>query len=54
VSRWTQNKHDELFYPTLLESFAFTIVLSCFKIAEDAVVGMSYGKSFHETVTRGA
>src|SRR5260370_36288500 len=39
-----------LIYPTLLKSFVFTIVLACFKIAEDAAVGMFHGKSFHESI----
>jgi len=39
-----------LIYPTLLKSFAFTMVLACFKIAEEAAVGMFHGKSFHESI----
>jgi hypothetical protein len=41
-----------LIYPTLLKSFAFSILLACFKIAEEAAVGMLFhGKSFHDSVT---
>jgi hypothetical protein len=40
-----------LIYPTLLKSFAFSIVLACFKIVEEAVVGMLFhGKSFHDSI----
>ena len=40
-----------LIYPTLLKSFAFTIVLACFKIAEEAAVGMLFhGKSFEGSI----
>ena len=39
-----------LIYPTLLKSFVFTVVLACFKIAEDFVVGRFHGKSFHESI----
>jgi hypothetical protein len=40
-----------LIYPTLLKSFAFTIVLACFKIVEEAVVGMwIHGKSFQDSI----
>jgi hypothetical protein len=43
--------HDApLIYPTLLKAFVFTIVLACFKIAEEAVVGMLHHKSFHESI----
>ena len=39
-----------LIYPTLLKSALFTIVLACFKILEDAGLGMYRGKSFHESI----
>jgi hypothetical protein len=38
-----------LIYPTLLKSFAFTVVLTCFKIAEEAAVGKFHGKSFQQS-----
>jgi hypothetical protein len=38
-----------LIYPTLLKSFVFTIVLACFKIVEEGVMGIVHGKSFHES-----
>jgi hypothetical protein len=44
-----QFRDAPLIYPTLVKSFAFTIVLALFKIAEDAVVGRFRGKSFHES-----
>lgn len=39
-----------LIYPTLLKSFAFTVVLACFKIAEDFIIGRLHGKTFQESV----
>lgn len=43
--------HDApLIYPTLLKAFVFTIVLACFKIAEEAAIGRLHGKSFHESI----
>ena len=41
-----------LIYPTLLKSFAFTVVLACFEIAEEATVGRLHGKSFHESLAQ--
>jgi hypothetical protein len=39
-----------LIYPTLVKSALFTIVLGCFKILEDAGLGMYRGKSFQESI----
>ena len=39
-----------LIYPTLLKSFVFSVLLACFKIAEDAAVGKLHGKSFHDSI----
>jgi hypothetical protein len=39
-----------LIYPTLLKSTLFTIVLACFKILEDAGIGMYSGKSFQQSI----
>jgi hypothetical protein len=39
-----------LIYPTLLKSFVFTILLACFKIVEDAAVGLFHGESFQESI----
>jgi hypothetical protein len=39
-----------LIYPTFLKSALFTIVLACFKILEDAGLGMYRGKSFQESI----
>ena len=39
-----------LIYRTLLKSALFTIVLACFKILEDAGLGMYRGKSFQESI----
>jgi hypothetical protein len=39
-----------LIYRSLLKSALFTIVLACFKILEDAGLGMYRGKSFQESI----
>ena len=39
-----------LIYPTLLKTALFTVVLACFKILEDAAVGLYHGKSFGESI----
>jgi hypothetical protein len=39
-----------LIYPTLLKSVAFTIVLACFKVAEEFAIGRFRGKSFQESI----
>jgi len=46
-----QLRDAPLIYPTLLKSFAFTIVLACFKIDEEAAIGRFHGKSFHESIS---
>lgn len=40
-----------LIYPTLLKSGLFTIVLACFKVLEDAAIGLYHGESFHQSIT---
>jgi hypothetical protein len=44
-------KNAPLIYPTLLKSFAFTVLLGFFKIAEDFAVGRYHGKSFRESIS---
>src|SRR5215470_6261844 len=39
-----------LIYPTLFKSALFAVVLACFKILEDAAVGLYHGKSFAESI----
>lgn len=39
-----------LIHVTLLKSFVFTVVLACFKIVEDVLVGKLHGKSFQESI----
>jgi len=39
-----------LICPTVLKSALFTIVLACFKILEDAGLGMYRGKSFQQSI----
>ena len=45
-------KFDEapLIYPTLLKSALFTVVLACFKLLEEAVVGFYRQESFHQRI----
>jgi len=46
-------KYDEapLIYSTLLKSALFTLVLACFKILEETVVGLYHGKSFQQSIS---
>ena len=39
-----------LIYPTLLKSAVFTVVLACFKVAEDVAIGLYHGKSFGDSI----
>src|SRR5215469_8915714 len=39
-----------LIYPTIIKSALFTIVLACFKILEDTIVGFYHGESFHQSI----
>ena len=45
-----QFRDAPLIYPTLLKSFAYTVLLACFKITEVAIVGMFHHRSFAESV----
>lgn len=40
-----------LIYPTLLKSALYTLVLACFKILEEAVVGLYHAKSFQQSIS---
>jgi len=40
-----------LIYPTLLKSALFAVVLACFKILEEAAVGLYRGKSFQQSIS---
>src|ERR1022692_1197920 len=40
-----------LIYPTVLKSFLFSILLACFKIAEEAAMGWFHGKPFPESIS---
>jgi hypothetical protein len=40
-----------LIYPTLFKSALFTLVLICFKILEDAAIGLYHGKPFSQSIT---
>ena len=46
-------KFDEapIIFPTLLKSALFTLVLACFKILEETVVGLYHGKSFQQSIS---
>ena len=46
-----QFRDAPLVYPTLLKSFAFTVVLALFKIAEDGIAGRLHGKSLHQSLS---
>jgi cytochrome c oxidase subunit IV len=46
-----QFRDAPLIYPTLLKSLVFTVLLACFKIAEDAFVGSLHGKTFHQSLS---
>jgi hypothetical protein len=39
-----------LIYPVLLKSGLFTVVLACFKILEDTVIGLYRGQSFQQSI----
>jgi hypothetical protein len=39
-----------LIYPTLLKSAAFSVVLACFKIVEEAALGWYHGETFNESI----
>ena len=44
-------KDASLIYPTLLKSAAFTLLLTFFKILEDAALGVYRGQSFNQSIT---
>jgi len=46
-----QLKKTPLIYPTVLKSALFTIVLACFKVLEDAVIGFFRHESFRQSNT---
>lgn len=46
-----QLKNVPLIYPTLLKSALFTVVLACFKILEDAVIGWYRREAFEQSIT---
>ena len=39
-----------LIYPTVLKSALFAAVLACFKILEEAAIGLYHGKSFRQSI----
>lgn len=43
-------KEAPLIYPTLFKSAAFAILLGCFKILEEALVGLYHGQSFSDSI----
>jgi hypothetical protein len=45
-----QFRDAPLIYPTLLKSFVYTVLLACFKILEQAAVGMYQGKPLGESI----
>ncbi len=45
-----QFRDAPLIYPTLLKSFVYTLLLACFKIVEEAAVGVYHGEPFGESI----
>ncbi len=45
-----QFRDAPLIYPTLLKSFVYTLLLACFKILEEAAVGMYHGEPFGKSI----
>jgi hypothetical protein len=45
-----QFKDAPLIYPTLFKSAAFAIILGCFKILEETLVGLYHGESFRQSI----
>jgi hypothetical protein len=43
-------KNAPLIYPTLLKSALFTLVLACFKILEDTLIGIYRHESFQQSI----
>lgn len=43
-------KDEPLIYPTLFKSAAFALLLGCFKILEDTLIGWYHGHTFSETI----
>jgi hypothetical protein len=46
-----QMKERPLIYPTLFKSAAFAIILGCFKVLEEALIGLYHGRSFSESIS---
>jgi len=44
-------KDAPLIYPTLLKSAFFTVVLACFKILDDAAIGLHRHRSFRQSIS---
>jgi hypothetical protein len=43
-------KNEPLIYPTLYKSVAFAIILGCFKVLEETLIGLYHGHSFEESL----
>jgi len=43
-------KEAPLIYPTMFKSVAFAILLGCFKILEETLIGLYHGRSFNESI----
>jgi hypothetical protein len=46
-------KEAPLIYPTLFKSAAFAIVLGCFKILEETLIGLYHGWTFYDSISIG-
>jgi hypothetical protein len=43
-------KNEPLIFPTLFKSAAFAIILGCFKVLEETLIGLYHGHSFEESL----
>jgi hypothetical protein len=43
-------KEEPLIYPTIFKSAVFAIVLACFRILEEAAIGLYHGESFGKSI----
>lgn len=43
-------KNTPLIYPTLMKAATYSLLLACFKILEDAAVGLYRGRSFSQSI----
>jgi len=44
-------KEEPLIYATLFKSAAFAVILGCFKILEETLIGLYHGRSFNQSIS---